>query len=94
MNTIYFAALLALVLTAFILGRNRAVELASARKGKGVLHSLPVYHGLLAAASVFTAMVVVYASARPSPSGSPARAPLRCFRRHHGRQPEARRRSA
>ena len=65
MNSLYLAALVALALTAFFLGRSRAVELASAGKGKGVLHSLPVYHGLLAAASVLTAMAAVYALGAP-----------------------------
>src|SRR5262245_63950108 len=65
MNSVYLAALVALVLAAFVLGRNRAVVLASASKGKGVLHSLPVYHGLLAAASVFTAMLLIYAVGTP-----------------------------
>jgi phosphate transport system permease protein len=65
MNSVYLAALVALVLAAFVLGRNRAVVLTSANKGKGVLHSLPVYHGLLAAASVFTAMLLIYAVGTP-----------------------------
>src|SRR5262245_38835085 len=63
MNSLYFAALVGLALTAFFLGRRRAVAVAG--DGKGVLHSLPAYHGLLAAASVFTAMLFVVAVGAP-----------------------------
>lgn len=63
MSGIYFAALAGLALTAFIMGRRRAVAVAGGRNG--VLHSLPAYHGLLAAASVFTGMLVVYLIGSP-----------------------------
>jgi len=63
MSWIYFTTLAALVLLAFVTGRRRA--LAVVGEGKGVLHSLPVYHGLLAAASVFTAMLIVYVVGAP-----------------------------
>jgi phosphate transport system permease protein len=63
MNSLYIAALAGLTLTAFFLGRSRAAAVAG--DGKGVLHSLPAYHGLLAAASVFTAMLIVLAIGAP-----------------------------
>src|SRR5262245_59600420 len=65
MNSIYFAALVGLTLIAFLLGRRRAVAVAAGAKGVGVLHSLPAYHGLLAAAAVLTAMLVVFAIGTP-----------------------------
>jgi phosphate transport system permease protein len=64
MSSIYFAALVALVLAAFLLGRNRAAAVAEQARGI-TMHSLPAYHGLLAAASVFIAMAVVYAIGMP-----------------------------
>ena len=49
---IYFVVLAGLAVLAFLMGRRRAVAVTGGRNG--VLHSLPAYHGLLAAASVFT----------------------------------------
>jgi phosphate transport system permease protein len=73
MSSIYFAALVALALAAFFLGRSRAVAVAGQAKGI-TMHSLPAYHGLLAASSVFIAMAVAYAVGMPltemSASGS------------------------
>lgn len=63
MSSIYFTALVGLVLLAFIMGRRRATAVAA--RSKGLLHSLPAYHGLLAAAAVFTAMLIVYAVGAP-----------------------------
>ena len=60
---IYFAVLAGLAVLAFLMGRRRAVAVTGGRNG--VLHSLPAYHGLLAAASVFTAMLIVYAVGTP-----------------------------
>jgi phosphate transport system permease protein len=60
---IYFAVLAGLAVLAFIMGRRRAVAVTGGRNG--VLHSLPAYHGLLAAAAVFTAMLVAYAVGTP-----------------------------
>jgi phosphate transport system permease protein len=63
MNWIYFTAFAGLVVTAFFMGRSRAIATAGDRTG--FLHSLPSYHGLLAAACVFTAMLVVYVIGMP-----------------------------
>jgi ABC-type phosphate transport system permease subunit len=60
MSSIYFVALVVLALTAFVLGRNRAAAVAGQAKGTG-MHSLPAYHGLVAASSVFVAMGVSFA---------------------------------
>ena len=56
MSSIYLAALVALVLTAFLLGRRRAVRRRRGQAKGTTMHSLPAYHGLLAASSVFVAM--------------------------------------
>jgi len=58
MSALYFATLAILVLTAFFMVRQRAQAL---RVSGGSLHSLPTYHGLLAAAFVLMPMLVVYA---------------------------------
>jgi phosphate transport system permease protein len=63
MSGLYFATLAGIVLLAFFLGRRQAVAVSG--PGKSVLHSLPAYHGLLAATVVLTAMVVVYAVGAP-----------------------------
>jgi phosphate transport system permease protein len=47
------------------MGRRRALAAAAGGRGKGALHSLPAYHGLLAAAAVLTAMLIVYAVGAP-----------------------------
>jgi phosphate transport system permease protein len=65
MSSLYFTAFVAIVLAAFFLGRSRALSVAGTAKELGVLHSLPVYHGLLAAAGVATIMMVVYAIGAP-----------------------------
>ena len=65
MSWIYLTTLAGLVLVAFFLGRSRALAVAGAEKQLGLLHSLPAYHGLLAAASVLTVMAVVYAIGVP-----------------------------
>ena len=64
MTSLYFVALVALVLTAFLLGRSRATAVAGQAKGI-TMHSLPAYHGLLAASAVFIAMAVVFAVGAP-----------------------------
>jgi phosphate transport system permease protein len=65
MSSIYFATFLLLVLSAFFWGRSRAVAVAGTARVLGTLHSLPAYHGLLAAAGVATIMLVVYAAGMP-----------------------------
>jgi phosphate transport system permease protein len=64
MSSIYLAALVALVLTAFLSGRRRAAAMAGHAKGI-TMHSLPAYHGLLAASFVLVAMAAVYALGAP-----------------------------
>jgi len=63
MSWVYFIALVGLVVLSFVMGRARAV--AAAGDKQSVLHSLPAYHGLLAASSVFTAMLIVYVIGMP-----------------------------
>ena len=64
MAGLYFVTLAVLVLAAFFAGRARARGLASSA-GSISLHSLPVYHGLLAAVAVLVPMLVVYVIATP-----------------------------
>ena len=49
----------------FWLARQRASRLSAASGGRGVLHSLPSYHGLLAATAIAVPMLAVYAIAMP-----------------------------
>jgi phosphate transport system permease protein len=65
MTTIYLLSLVVLVLAAYLVARRRALGVAGKAKGLGLLHSLPAYHGLLAAACVLTAMGVTIAVAAP-----------------------------
>ena len=60
MTWIYFLSLIGLVAAAFVMGRRRAAGIAVSAGRGNTLHSLPAYHGLLAAAAVFTAMLLVY----------------------------------
>jgi phosphate transport system permease protein len=64
MSWIYFTALAGLVVLAFVMARSRATSLAG--RSLSVLHSLPSYHGLLAASAVFTAMLLVFAVGMPA----------------------------
>jgi len=63
MASIYALAVLGLTLAAFHAGRSRAVG-AAGRQLSG-LHSLPIYHGLLAATVVLLPMIAVYAIGAP-----------------------------
>lgn len=58
MALLFWPTLLAAVLAAFYLGRQRAAQVAGG--SLSVLHSLPVYHGLLAAAVAFVPMLLVF----------------------------------
>ncbi len=63
MTWMYLAVLIGFVTLGFMLARRRAVAVS---QGHGThLHSLPVYHGLLAASCVFTAMLAAYALGVP-----------------------------
>lgn len=56
LGSLYFALMLVLALGAFTITRGRAAALAS----RTMLHSRPVYHGLLAAAQVILPMIAIY----------------------------------
>ncbi len=63
MTGIYVLILAVLTLSAFFVARGRASGFAAA--GAGSLHSMPIYHGLLAAIAVVGSMLVVYAIGAP-----------------------------
>jgi len=58
MSTLYFSTLALLMVTAFFLGRNRAM--ASPHAGQQRYHSLPNYHGLLPMAAVLLLMLATF----------------------------------
>jgi len=61
MSGMYFATLALLVLTSFLVVRSRAAALINPSAGGRVtVHSLPIYHGLLAATLVLVPMILVY----------------------------------
>ncbi len=61
MPGIYFATLAALMLASFLIVRSRASALINPASGGRVsVHSLPIYHGLLAAALVVMPMLLIY----------------------------------
>lgn len=64
MSGIYFTTMALLVLTGFFLSRSRAQGVAR-ESGGALLHSLPVYHGLYAAALIFVPMLLVFAIGTP-----------------------------
>lgn len=59
----YFVSLAVLVIGGFFVARSRATHVRV--RGAGLLHSLPTYHGLFAAAAVFVPMLLVYAIGAP-----------------------------
>ena len=63
MSGFYITAMAVLTLAAFFVTRARAAGLRTA--GRAALHSLPIYHGLLAAAMVFAPMALLFAAAMP-----------------------------
>jgi phosphate transport system permease protein len=66
MSGIYFATLALLVLAGFFLVRSRAAAMSVAAPRQHVLiHSLPLYHGLLASTLVLFSMLLVYAVGTP-----------------------------
>ena len=65
MTSIYLVSLVGLVLLAFFTGRRRALAVAAESKGHSILHSLPAYHGLLAASCVLLAMALVFLVGAP-----------------------------
>lgn len=61
MSLVYFATLALLVLSSYFVVRSRATALINPAGGKRVtVHSLPIYHGLLAATLVIVPMLLVY----------------------------------
>lgn len=66
MAGLYFTVMAILTVAAFFIGRSRASGLAVSASGRfGVMHSLPSYHGLLAASALLIPMLVVYAIGAP-----------------------------
>ncbi len=63
---IYFLALALLVLTGFYAVRSRATAMANAAPAQRMqVHSLPLYHGLLASTLVLVSMLAIYAIGAP-----------------------------
>ncbi len=65
MSGLYFATIAVLSLAGFLLVRSRAQAIATVSGGRASLHSLPLYHGLLAAALVMLPMLAVFAIGAP-----------------------------
>ena len=61
----YFLTLAVLVVAGFLLGRFRATRLVVGARGGPMLHSMPAYHGLYAAAMILVPMLVVFAVGAP-----------------------------
>ncbi|MEQ1698290.1 MAG: phosphate ABC transporter permease subunit PstC [Hyphomicrobiaceae bacterium] len=61
MSGIYFATLAVLMLASFLIVRSRASALINpVAGGRVTVHSLPIYHGLLAATLVIVPMMIIY----------------------------------
>jgi phosphate transport system permease protein len=64
---IYFLTLAVLVLASFFLVRTRAASMAmAASRARISVHSMPLYHGLLASTLVLVAMLAVYVIGAPA----------------------------
>lgn len=63
MSSVYFAVMVVLVLGAYFAARGRAVAVTGGMPSR--LHSLPTYHGYLAAVGVFIPMLAVFAIGMP-----------------------------
>lgn len=59
MASLFAAVLIGLVALAFVLARRRATAIAAG--GRGSLHSMPIYHALLATVAVAAPMIATYA---------------------------------
>jgi len=68
MSGLYFLTMAALMVAGFFLVQSRARALAGQSSGgqRTALHSLPIYHGLLAATLVLLPMLAVYAIGSPA----------------------------
>ncbi len=66
MTAVYFLVLAVSVVLAFLAGRHRAAALTIDRRlAPGTMHSLPVYHGLLAASAALIPMLAIYMIGAP-----------------------------
>jgi phosphate transport system permease protein len=66
MAAIYFVTMAFVVLVAFVAGRQRAVRQTGPAGGTLIsMHSLPSYHGLLAASAVLVPMLLIYLVGAP-----------------------------
>ena len=66
MSGIYFSVLALVVMASYFVARSRAVAMTGATGSSLVsMHSLPSYHGLLAASAVFVPMLLTYLIAMP-----------------------------
>jgi phosphate transport system permease protein len=63
MTAVYFPTLACLVVTGYVIAANRAKAIQAGPHG--ALHSLPAYHGLLAAVSLVVPMLLVFAIGTP-----------------------------
>ena len=63
MGGYYFATLALLAVAGFYLARSRAQGIAL--QGRGMLHSMPSYHGLFTASAVLVPMIAIFAVAAP-----------------------------
>ena len=64
MTALYFAALALLTVAAYTLSARRSAAMAGVNGIR--LHSLPAYHGLLAASLVFVPMLLIYVIGSPA----------------------------
>ncbi len=66
MSSVYFISLALLAITGFYIAKHRAAAVfATTDAAPGSMHSLPAYHGLLAASAAFVPMLFVYAVGAP-----------------------------
>lgn len=66
MSGIYFSVLALIVVASYFMGRTRAAALTGSTGTAIVsMHSLPAYHGLLAASAAFVPMLLIYLIASP-----------------------------
>jgi len=80
MAATYFVTMAALVLAAFFIGRTRAAALTAGNQvTRGMIHSLPSYHGLYAAALVLLPMLAIYAISTPLLASLASRSALDAF---------------
>jgi phosphate transport system permease protein len=64
MTLLFLALTVGLCLTAFLIGKQRALRASGGRYGE--LHSLPVYHGAFAAIAAFLPLLIVFVAGVPT----------------------------